>query len=385
MAASNSHPLDLNEAIAKDAAAQSAFEKFALEVWVLLAISIAITLLRMFARAKLVGLKGLQWDDFLACVATVLNGVQAGLAYSVGKVAHGMANNSLTNDERAALSANNPEHQLRVIGSKIQLAGWSTTSTLLWCLKAALLVLYYRLTARLGRRYKIQIRIGFALLAASYIAVLANLFLGCFPLQKYWQIYPDPGDACYPAVSRRIIWVYLAMNVITDIYLISIPIPMLWGSTLNRMSKIWLMALFSGGFFVISCATVRCVFIISDPVNGPQLAGSWAVRETFVAIVITNLPTTFPLLKQCYLPIRKSISSRYSKDRSAGAAIDLESMGNGGKYNQIQANPVLPSTYQSSAHKSSEASLFERDTKHSDVCTVFRSRDDEESERSCRK
>jgi hypothetical protein len=35
---------------------------------------------------------------------------------------------------------------IRVIGSKIQLAGWSTYSTLLWTLKASLLVFYIRLT-----------------------------------------------------------------------------------------------------------------------------------------------------------------------------------------------------------------------------------------------
>ena len=32
-----------------------------------------------------------------------------------------------------------------------------------------------------------------------------------------------------------------------------------------------------------------------DPVNGAQLAGSWAVRETFIAVVTTNLPMVYPL------------------------------------------------------------------------------------------
>lgn len=36
----------------------------------------------------------------------------------------------------------------RVIGSKIQLAGWSSYSVLLWSLKASLLVFYMRLTVR---------------------------------------------------------------------------------------------------------------------------------------------------------------------------------------------------------------------------------------------
>jgi len=54
----------------------------------------------------------------------------------------------MTDEQRAALSPHSPEYQLRVIGSKIQLAGWSTYSVLLWSLKASLLVFYLRLTVR---------------------------------------------------------------------------------------------------------------------------------------------------------------------------------------------------------------------------------------------
>lgn len=33
---------------------------------------------------------------------------------------------------------------------------------------------------------------------------------------------------------------------------------------------------------------LRCVLILRDPVGGAQQAGSWAVRETFVATIIGN-------------------------------------------------------------------------------------------------
>jgi hypothetical protein len=97
-------------------------------------------------------------------------------------------------------------------------------------------------------------------------------------------------------------------------YLLSIPLPMLWMSSLRPAKKVGLMILFGGGFLVIACATLRCVLIVTvrsssvnliphlltnnpqDPINGAQLAGGWAVRETFVAVVTTNLPMVYPLL-----------------------------------------------------------------------------------------
>lgn len=53
-----------------------------------------------------------------------------------------------------------------------------------------------------------------------------------------------------------------------------------------------------------------------DPIGGAQAAGSWAVRETFVAVVVSNLPMVY----QGYLRITKSVSSSgiFSRSRSKG-------------------------------------------------------------------
>ena len=40
-----------------------------------------------------------------------------------------------------------------------------------------------------------------------------------------------------------------------------------------------------------------------DPVKGAQLAGEWGTREAFVAVVTTNLPMIFPLLKLWFTPL----------------------------------------------------------------------------------
>lgn len=77
----------------------------------------------------------------------------------------------------------------------------------------------------------------------------------------------QPPDACQAAVSRPIIWVSFAANVITDIYLILIPLPMLWGSTLRMVKKVASTIVLGAGIFVLVCATLKSIFVlvVSEP------------------------------------------------------------------------------------------------------------------------
>lgn len=70
-------------------------------------------------------------------------------------------------------------------------------------------------------------------------------------------------DVCQPANSRVYVLVVVILNVVTDIYLLSIPLPLLWQVKINMKRKIPLMALFSGAAFVITAAIIRAVMIIT--------------------------------------------------------------------------------------------------------------------------
>ncbi|QSS53272.1 hypothetical protein I7I53_00475 [Histoplasma capsulatum var. duboisii H88] len=347
-------PSDPAAAAAAAAAAQAAFRSFSTEAWTLLAVAILVTSIRMYARIDGVGFRGLQPDDYLVVVGVTFYTIETALAYSVGNVAKGLANNGMTDEQRAALSPDNPEYRLRIIGSKIQICGWTTYGILLWSLKASLLVLYMRLTFGLKRKYRIQLYIGFGFIVVSWVAVVLNLFLACRPFNKYWQIYPDPGNVCQPAVSNQIIWVYLGFNVATDMYLLSIPIPMLWQSSIKPMKKVGLTVLFSGGLLVMACAVVRVVMIVVDPVNGAQSAGSWAVRETFIAVITTNMPMVFPLMKSWFSTVFGSLitSLRSSKTTGNEGSKDLRTFGSSRKgRGPPTANPIPNATFTESEER----------------------------------
>ncbi|KDN61246.1 hypothetical protein CSUB01_09843 [Colletotrichum sublineola] len=260
---------------------------FVTEAFTLLGVAIGVISLRTYARISAVGVKHLQADDYLMLFIALSYSAETALAYSVGAYWRGLANSGMSDEARKNLDPNSEEFMLRVNGSKTQVAGWITYSCLvLWPAKAAMCTFYVRLTQGM-HNYRKRIICGFVIIGVTWLVVFFSIIFGCYPMEKNWQIYPDPGN----------------------LYLLSIPIPMLWGSQLPLRKKLGLIVLFSGGIFVTMAGILRCVLIITDPVHGAQQAGSWAVRETFVAIVTTNVPMIFPLVRRWLSPLLGTITS----------------------------------------------------------------------------
>lgn len=163
---------------------------------------------------------------------------------------------------------------------------------------------------------KLRIRIGYVAIGVTYLATMLSINLSCMPFHNNWQIYPDPGNTCQPAISRVNCLVTVVLNVITDLYLMSIPLPLLWKAQMPLKRKILLLTMFSGGFFIIAAAILRCVLILIDPVGGAQAAGSWAVRETFVSVIIGNLPMVYKLFRLLATDGKQAIKERTTRSRA---------------------------------------------------------------------
>jgi hypothetical protein len=68
---------------------------------------------------------------------------------------------------------------------------------------------------------------------------------------------------------------------------------------------------------------------VQDPVNGPQLAGSWGIREAFVAVMTTNLPMIFPLLRTLLAPIFGKAFASTGKKSSYKSPAAFQTIGGG--------------------------------------------------------
>ncbi|KAH1978961.1 hypothetical protein KXW88_007481 [Aspergillus fumigatus] len=284
-------------------------DSFTNEAFTLLSLAIVVIILRIVARIMTVGLHNFQLDDYLMPLAGVVYGLETGAAYCVGAWWKGLANNHMTDDQRAALSPDSEEFRLRVGGSKTQVLGWSLYTTLLWLLKACMAIFYSRLTAGLINMH-IRVRVAYGAIGVTYLIVILSILFGCHPMHKNWQIYPNPGLRCQPAIAPLDVYMTVTLNVATDIYLITIPTPMLFKARLPWREKLELFILFSGGIFVMTAGILRCVLIVTAGANGASQAGSWACRETFVAVVIGNAPMIYPLFRRAARRAGWYISSR---------------------------------------------------------------------------
>jgi hypothetical protein len=52
------------------------------------------------------------------------------------------------------------------------------------------------------KRYRTRIHIAIGLVVTTFIIVIMIIYLSCRPFHHYWQINPNPGNACQAAIER---------------------------------------------------------------------------------------------------------------------------------------------------------------------------------------
>ncbi|KAI0189224.1 hypothetical protein F4808DRAFT_467553 [Astrocystis sublimbata] len=265
---------------------QSEANRFVGELWSLQGTAYLVILLRYYAKISISGFRGLSWDDAFMLLATLTYTAESVAAYLVVAYWQGLANNDMTDEQRALLNPGSREYFLRQSGSKTHVAGLLLYTTLLWLLKSCWLVYYSRLINGLSQ-HGWKIKWGIPIIAVTYLSCLLAAFFKCVPFQKQWQINPYPGNNCTPAVSILQTVFVLVMNALTDLYLMWIPLPVVWEVRLPRKKKATLLVLFGGGFLELAFSIVRAVSILTS--------GFWSIRESFVSTVLTNLPVVYPL------------------------------------------------------------------------------------------
>ncbi|XXG98835.1 hypothetical protein Hte_005165 [Hypoxylon texense] len=277
------------------------------EAWIYLALAFAIIFVRMWARWVQVGPSNWQLDDFLMPLTGVVLALKTITVHIVSAMFDGLTNSYMTDEERAALDPHSTEYFNRQCGSKVQLIAWSFYAFVLWSSKLCVAVFYGRLTSGLMLMHlRLRIRIAYILLAVTYVFVTLSLLIACQPMSRYWQINPDPGDLCHSASSKFRVFAVLIPNILTDAYLLSIPLPLLWVANIDPRRKIMLMMLFSGAIFVAVAGILRGVSILTAGPEGAVTGSEWACRETFVAIVVTNLPIIHPFFRKAATRIGSS-------------------------------------------------------------------------------
>jgi hypothetical protein len=143
-----------------------------------------------------------------------------------------------------------------------------------------------RLTQRFWKkRYEMTLRgIRVFLFVTFFVVVIATL-TECRPFFHFWQVTPDPGPRCRLGYAHL-----LSMgitDIITDVFIVVFPIPIIVMSAMTWQRKLELVSLFSISLVLIAITAARIPSVIHHE-GSQQYRTVFASGEILAATAVSN-------------------------------------------------------------------------------------------------
>ncbi|KAF5260438.1 hypothetical protein FOXYS1_8904 [Fusarium oxysporum] len=240
-------------------------------------ISLIVVSLRVYARAIM--LRNFGVDDACAILACLLTIADASIIAT--NVRNGLGSHIST------LSGEQISNFLRMFY-------FSTVvyNLALAVIKTIFLLQYYR--AIPVRQYKKTYITSVVLVTCwSLSQIFLNTFM-CVPIASFWDV--TIKGTCI--LNKSSFYVGAAGNILTDILIMALPIPVLRSLKLGRRQKWILMSVFCLGIFTCLISLVRIKFLnIGTDITWHNVeSASWSVSELCCGIICACVPTLRPLL-----------------------------------------------------------------------------------------
>ena len=155
-------------------------------------------------------------------------------------------------------------------------------------------------------------------LAVLYsLSALLEIFLSCFPMPYLWDPAGNPGGFC---INLGQAWLAVGLtNMIEDILIILLPLPVLWSLQLDRKRKFIISAIFSLGILsvcvtrfktpssltgisIIVITAIRIKVIVDfDPLDASGHLGPitfWSIMEPLLGLINCCLPVIQPAISK---------------------------------------------------------------------------------------
>ncbi|KAH0557136.1 hypothetical protein GP486_005076 [Trichoglossum hirsutum] len=280
-----------------------AFQKqLAKETWSLYGVGMLIITLRICARIKRVGVRGLASDDYLMIVAGCF---YTTLVSCLNAIAQGGGSNLFLPEEFATFTEDDIKERIK--GSKVVIVSEQAMLNVIYTVKVCMLIMYTRLT--MGLKQQFAVKCIAVYVACGWAASELAFFFACRPFNGYWAV-PPPDPQCTTLAHYAIC--QATFNLSSDTMMLVIALPLFLKAQLPLKNKIALVIIFGMGSFVIVAAILTKVFNLSDVYDTRYMF--WYVREASTAVYVSNLPLIWPLLREWFPFLRSSSpASGYTK------------------------------------------------------------------------
>ncbi|KAF2689762.1 hypothetical protein K458DRAFT_427868 [Lentithecium fluviatile CBS 122367] len=280
------------------------------EIWTLYGIGTCMVFVRAFCRTRLVGLRGYCADDYLIWFAWAVYSEVTVIAHVFILKAQGRHTSLLTPAQRENLPLS--DYQAWEYGTQVFIVGLTSYAVIVWTLKFNMLFFYRRVVKGLWVEQFILPAMCFV--GAAAIAIILVLTCICVPFKKMWQIRPDPGHNCVPQ-NGVIFYTILSLNLVTDLCIMLIPLPILKSVNAGPMRRLGLFFLFSLGIFCMVAAILRVVLVFK--LNQSGISAMWSIREDFVAVFVGQAPMVYPIFKRRFWANTLSSSGPAKSDEAS--------------------------------------------------------------------
>ncbi|KAH7310924.1 hypothetical protein BKA65DRAFT_600984 [Rhexocercosporidium sp. MPI-PUGE-AT-0058] len=160
--------------------------------------------------------------------------------------------------------------------------------------KISIITFYLRIFPSQKFRYTCYVILAWVILT-TVLFMLLTLFQ-CVPISiNYFGWETNGGrDKCLDLNAES--YASAAINIIQDFIILFLPIPWLLRLRVSLMKKLHVLFMFSLGFFICVCSIVRIFTVkkFTDDSRNPTRAfvdvTYWTAIETYVSIVVPNLP-----------------------------------------------------------------------------------------------
>ncbi|KNG81232.1 hypothetical protein ANOM_009221 [Aspergillus nomiae NRRL 13137] len=177
-------------------------------------------------------------------------------------------------------------HALRYVHLEFVIIGlfWS----ILWCIKGSFLALFWMISDGLPKYRRVCAAISiFTFLA--YVGCWIASALNCHPPSDYFRFgkCTKPADLRGSVIS---ISYSTAVDIITDLMIMGLPLRILVKSKITRQQKIGLGVVFCVGFIIIAIAVVRAVQITGKAYSDQVNLAIWSIAESSISVIVGCLP-----------------------------------------------------------------------------------------------
>ncbi|KAJ4229224.1 hypothetical protein NW759_003950 [Fusarium solani] len=137
------------------------------------------------------------------------------------------------------------------------------------------------------------------MLSTTIAAILA-----CVPVEAAWTNWKGTKEGvCYD--NNAFWWAHSAINIVTDLWILALPIPQLLKLQLGRKKKIYLILMFSVGIIITVVSIVRFSGLVtysatSNPTYNNVMVATYSVIECNVSIICCCMPALLAFLRRAY-------------------------------------------------------------------------------------